>query len=285
MAAADRIVLSFERQSSREGETMNTEMGVWIDHRQAVIVGLSKTGATVTRIRSDGEKQLRRSGEPSIGSFETQQVPADDSREREYTGHLARYYDDIISHLRPARSILIFGPGEAKGELKKRVEKDKGDARIVAVETVDKMTEPQIVEKVRHCFHHDAERQGARRRKNPDNRNTAKSAARGSVATLLGLTLLIGWFTAVPRLARAPISPPAGNVEASPLIETAGPIIYLDYGRGDSPAIRWLPSCISHPLSRWSPSPSFSILMLSKRNATGQPACAPTSPTTLPKPT
>src|SRR5271163_3548982 len=111
---------------------MNAEMGVWIDHREAVIVELSVTGEVVKRVRSAGEKQLRRSGKPSIGSFESHLVPADDSREREYTGQLARYYDEIISHFRAAGSILIFGPGEAKGELKKRVENDKSAARIVA---------------------------------------------------------------------------------------------------------------------------------------------------------
>ena len=51
-----------------------------------------------------------------------------------------------------AVSILIFGPGEAKGELKKRLEREKIGGRIVGIETVDKMTDHQIVAKVRHRF-------------------------------------------------------------------------------------------------------------------------------------
>ena len=144
---------------------MKAEMGLWIDHREAVIVVLAKNGEQIKRIASTAEKQLRRSGEPSHGPFEAQEVPADDSREREYMGQLAHFYDEIISYLRAAGSILIFGPGEAKGELKKRVEKDKSDARIVAVETADKMTDPQIVAKVRDYFHHDAATGGPRRRR------------------------------------------------------------------------------------------------------------------------
>ena len=50
------------------------------------------------------------------------------------------------------RSILIFGPGEAKGELKKRLEGDKLGGRIVSIETVDKMTDRQIAAKVRQHF-------------------------------------------------------------------------------------------------------------------------------------
>jgi hypothetical protein len=64
-------------------------------------------------------------------------------------GHLANYYDEVIACIGDAETILIFGPGEAKGELKKRMERDKIGIRIVAMETADKMTEPQIVAKVK----------------------------------------------------------------------------------------------------------------------------------------
>ena len=79
-------------------------------------------------------------------------VPADDSREREYKGHLANYYDEVISCLRPAKAILLFGPGEAKGELQKRIVKNKLDLRVTSSETCDKMTERQISQKVRRHY-------------------------------------------------------------------------------------------------------------------------------------
>jgi len=131
---------------------MKTSAGLWIDHREAVIVTLSDQGREITRLKSKAERQLRRAGEPERGTFAPQEVPRDDAREREYQGELARYYDAIIAHLRPAAEILIFGPGEAKAELKKRMEKVKGAARIVTLETDDKMTEPQIVARVRQQF-------------------------------------------------------------------------------------------------------------------------------------
>lgn len=58
----------------------------------------------------------------------------------------------MTSHLRDAESILIFGPGEAKGEPKKRLVKNKLGGRIVGIETVDKMTDRQIAAKVRKYF-------------------------------------------------------------------------------------------------------------------------------------
>jgi hypothetical protein len=63
-------------------------------------------------------------------------------------GHLANYYDEVISCIRPAEAILLFGPGEAKGELRKRIERNKLDLRITCLETADKMTERQISQKV-----------------------------------------------------------------------------------------------------------------------------------------
>jgi hypothetical protein len=99
------------------------------------------------------EKQPGRSGGVrSVTPYESQQVPADDSRERRFTGHLNIYYDAVIACVRNAESILIFGPGEAKTELKKRLERNKLGGRIVGIETIDKMSDRQVAAKVRQYF-------------------------------------------------------------------------------------------------------------------------------------
>ena len=140
---------------------MKRVAGLWIDHREAVIVILSDKGQETRRIKSYVEKQLRRSGRaPSQTSFEAQMMPADDSREREYSGHLANYYDEVISCLRPAKAILLFGPGEAKGELKKRLDRNKLGGRIVGIETIDRMTDRQIAAKVRQYFKENRDKKG-----------------------------------------------------------------------------------------------------------------------------
>ena len=56
-----------------------------------------------------------------------------------YADQLNIYYDEVTSVLRDAESILLFGPGEAKAELKKRLKDDHLDHLIRAVETVDPM--------------------------------------------------------------------------------------------------------------------------------------------------
>ena len=132
---------------------MSTKVGLWIDHRKAIVVVLTDKGEERGLVISAVEKQARRSSSSRhSGHFEPQQVAADDSRQRAFTGHLNMYYDAVIASIRDAESILIFGPGEAKGELKKRLGKVDLGGRIVSVETVDKMTDRQIAAKVRAHF-------------------------------------------------------------------------------------------------------------------------------------
>ena len=139
---------------------MKTAVGLWIDHREAVVVLVTDEGEEMELTISRVEKQLRRSGDsPLKGRYESQQVPADNSREKKLTGQLNIYYDAVIASIRDADSILLFGPGEAKGELQERIEKGKLRGRIVAVETVDKMTDRQIAAKARKFFREDSGRQ------------------------------------------------------------------------------------------------------------------------------
>jgi hypothetical protein len=132
---------------------MKAKVGLWIDHRKAIVVVVTDKGEETGLVISAIEKQARRStGSRHTGHYEPQQVPADDSRQRAFTGHLNIYYDAVIASIRDAEFILIFGPGEAKGELKKRLERIHLGGRIVRVETVDKMTDRQIATKVRRHF-------------------------------------------------------------------------------------------------------------------------------------
>ena len=48
--------------------------------------------------------------------------------------------------------MLIFGPGEAKYEFEKKLQRRGLNKHIVAIETTDSMTENQIVAKVKDYF-------------------------------------------------------------------------------------------------------------------------------------
>ena len=132
---------------------MKRKAGLWIDHRKAVIVLLSDDDEDIKVVKSNVEKHIQRAaGSRSGGPFESQAVPSDDRQQRKFTEHLNAFYTEVISCICNADSILIMGPGEAKGELKKHLEHEGLSGCIVELETVDKMTNPQIVAKARQYF-------------------------------------------------------------------------------------------------------------------------------------
>jgi hypothetical protein len=125
---------------------MKKGIGLWIDHRKAVVVTITNEGEEVKKITSDMEKHVRfASGASEDGSSE-------DVRDRQFGNRLNSYYDAVIAVVRGADSIQIFGPGEAKGELEKRLEHEGLKEHVLAVETVDKMSDHQIAAKVREHF-------------------------------------------------------------------------------------------------------------------------------------
>jgi stalled ribosome rescue protein Dom34 len=132
---------------------MKKEIGLWIDHREAVLVILTEGTEEILHITSSGEKHLRYSGRSHSRTPEgIKEVTAEDQRDRKFANELNKYYDEVIAVVRDADTIQIFGPGEAKGELEKRIEHKGIKANMLVVETADKMTDGQIAAKVREHF-------------------------------------------------------------------------------------------------------------------------------------
>jgi stalled ribosome rescue protein Dom34 len=117
---------------------MNTRVGLWIDHKKAIVVFLTGENEKIKLIRSFLEKP--------------KQSSADDKQQREWTEDLNQYYDEVILSLHEAEAILIVGPGEAKGELRDCLERKPLAGREITVETVGRLTENQVVAKVRQHF-------------------------------------------------------------------------------------------------------------------------------------
>jgi stalled ribosome rescue protein Dom34 len=128
---------------------MKKNIGLWIDHREAVLVILTEGTEEIRHIPSSGEKHARSHSKTPEGLKE---VTAEDQQDRKFENQLNKYYDEVIAAVRGADTIQIFGPGEAKGELKKRIDRDGLKAHILVVETTDKMSDRQIAAKVREYF-------------------------------------------------------------------------------------------------------------------------------------
>jgi hypothetical protein len=124
---------------------MNHTAGIWIDHTKAVIVLVSAGQVTTETLES---------GVPGHPRYGGQQDGGGEKKYEERHGqNLDRYYDDVISRLAGADALLMFGPGEAKLQLKERFSRSKAHAGCtVEVETADNLTDPQVVAKVKAHF-------------------------------------------------------------------------------------------------------------------------------------
>lgn len=125
---------------------MRREVGLWIDRRKAVIVTILQEGDGIRTLQSHSEKLIRFSG------ILSQEGWVGNMQDRRFEKYLTSYYDDVIACLRDADSIQIFGPGEAKLQLEKRLRHAELGSRIVGIETIEKMSEGQIEAKVWQHF-------------------------------------------------------------------------------------------------------------------------------------
>jgi microcompartment protein CcmK/EutM len=142
---------------------MKKYTGIWVDHKKAVIVTKKQTERSyeedteiaVTQINSDVERKVRLAGGSRTRNtpWGPQEVAVDSKIEARQKQQLKKFYHQIIEFITDADKILIMGPGEAKLELKKEIEKSKAlIPKIVGVHTSDKMTNNQIAAKVKSYF-------------------------------------------------------------------------------------------------------------------------------------
>lgn len=132
---------------------MKREVGLWIDQNKTVMVTVVDDKEETLEIHSNLPKHAGLSGDlHAKKSNRPAKLLVGEVKERKAVNPLNGYYDGVVSMLRNADSIWIFGPGVAKVELKKRLEREAMGERIVGFETVEKMTDHQITAKVRDRY-------------------------------------------------------------------------------------------------------------------------------------
>jgi hypothetical protein len=161
MVPADALFKDTETVKSA-GDGMKKYVGIWLDHREAFIVSLTNDHPAVNsnpemieRIQSDIDRRVRLSGGSRTRKtpYGPQEISVDSKAEDRFKMQMRQYYRQIMLRLRDADRILIFGPGEAKIELKKEIEKSRDLAdKIKTIEAADKMTQKQIAAKVKTFF-------------------------------------------------------------------------------------------------------------------------------------
>ena len=135
-------------------DNMAKNIGLWVDHEKAFIVSMIEGNEKICKIESNVESHIKTlGGSRSATPYGPQDVSVERKIEARRKQHLRKYYLKLIDEIKDAQNIYIFGPGNAKIEMKKEMKKLKDiAAKILAVEAADKMTEGQIAAKAREFF-------------------------------------------------------------------------------------------------------------------------------------
>jgi stalled ribosome rescue protein Dom34 len=133
---------------------MSVKVGIWIDHRKAVIVRLDGETVEVEALESGLEKRVRLAGgSRSRTLYGPQDIASESQRDRRYAKHVNEYYARVLKSVGRVSAILVFGPGEAKQELIDRID-EAARFRNASTEMKrsDKLTQRQIVARVKQHF-------------------------------------------------------------------------------------------------------------------------------------
>ncbi len=133
---------------------MKKNTGIWIDHKEAVLVSIEGDQTIVQHVESGAESHLKPAGGWKAGGTIVAQAvfnehTAEERRKHQYHA----FYLKVIELLGDSSKIAIFGPGEAKLEFAKAIEKINGlHTTVTGVEACERLTENQLIAKVKALF-------------------------------------------------------------------------------------------------------------------------------------
>ncbi len=132
---------------------MKIQAGIWIDHHKAVVLRTVDQVEDLREVLANPADAVGATGEEARQpDYNRNDFVSEDRRERKEAAHLQHFYDEVIRNVKDAESILILGPGEAKGELRARIADSGFRGTVEPMQTADKMTENQLVALVRKHF-------------------------------------------------------------------------------------------------------------------------------------
>ena len=133
---------------------MKKNTGLWIDHKEAVLVYIEGDETVVQRLESGAESHHKPSGGWKSGGTNVAQSVSNEHVDEERRRHQYHaFYQKVMELLGDSAKVALFGPGEAKIELAKEIGKAAElHKKEVTVEACERLTENQLVAKVKTFF-------------------------------------------------------------------------------------------------------------------------------------
>lgn len=132
---------------------MQDKVGIWVDYKKAVLVYFTAEGHEVKQVKFKAGKPLAEGRVASRNrSHGRMDWVADDRLQNKAEVDRKGYYKDIIAATDGCPELFVFGPAQAKTELKKQLLARKVPGLVLDVAASDEMTEAQIVATARAHF-------------------------------------------------------------------------------------------------------------------------------------
>ncbi len=131
---------------------MSKNVGVWLDKEKAYVISVNGGNHRIEKVESNVETRVRYEGESkSFSGRGGALFNPSKKRTKRIKHQLSQYLTDVLHRLSDADNVFIFGPAETKNELKKALIKRK-DKPAICLESADKMTQNQMVARVKDYF-------------------------------------------------------------------------------------------------------------------------------------
>ena len=133
---------------------MHEKCGIWLSHKEALIVKLGTDSFSIARIESQAERRHRSTGGvrgklPYAHRSARSGARDEENRRNDWK----RHYQSILKALPQDAEILVMGPGPAKSAFVAYLKEHAGPKlEIVGVQPAAHMTQGQLVERVKTAF-------------------------------------------------------------------------------------------------------------------------------------
>ena len=132
---------------------MIIKTGIWLDKKEAIIVDLLGKTTALRRIDSNIESYHPKGGSRSKTVFGPVMTVKEKSYLEREKKQMNQFFKDLVNQIKGSSEIYICGPAEMKFNFKKYLDgMPSFNLNIIAIETIDRMTENQLKAKVKSAF-------------------------------------------------------------------------------------------------------------------------------------
>ena len=131
---------------------MKKKVGIWLDYRKADIIAINGGEINTIEVRSNLDESKPIGGARSKQPYGPMDTVSESKHLEKRKQQLKSFYQEIMSKIKDADELFVFGPAEAKIGFNKEMDIPAFKPVILGVENADSITLNQKISKVKSFF-------------------------------------------------------------------------------------------------------------------------------------